>query len=342
MRLSPLPQELLTGSFTSSDAAACGVSRKRQRQPDLAIPSRGIRVPLGGDATTGTYLRAYTALDDASTLTHHSGARLWGYGLPRWMQEDWKIHVARERDGSKPRRGNVVGHRLTFKPGEVVIHDGVRVTSPARTWLDLASLLSVDELIAAGDSAVVAHGPDFPVPRAPLATIDDLRRIVASHPGMRGVKTARLALPEVRVGADSPQETRMRLVLARTKLGEPVLNHVLRNSWGQPAVWPDAAYPEHRLALQYDGGHHSDPVQATSDRKRREMTERLGWTELRIFKDDLEGEKPFVLEKVRATLEGRLRRQASGDRTQPVEKVRERTVVAPDPVGFGATTVRSR
>ncbi|WP_052500501.1 hypothetical protein [Arthrobacter sp. SPG23] len=69
------------------------------------------------------------------------------------MQEDWRIHVARDREGSKPRRQNVVGHRLTFKDGEVVVHDGVRVTAPARTWLDLAALLSVDELIAAGDSS---------------------------------------------------------------------------------------------------------------------------------------------------------------------------------------------
>lgn len=66
------------------------------------------------------------------------------------MQEDWRIHVARDREGSEPRRQNVVGHRLTFKDGEVVVHDGVRVTAPARTWLDLAALLSVDELIAAG------------------------------------------------------------------------------------------------------------------------------------------------------------------------------------------------
>jgi hypothetical protein len=29
-----------------------------------------------------------------------------------------------------------------------------------------------------------------------------------------------------------------------------------------------------------------------------------------MFNDDLDGEKPFVLEKVRATLQGRLRRQA--------------------------------
>ena len=312
MGLSPLPRELLGGSFTSSHAAASGVSRRRQRKPDVAIPSRGIRVPLQGDATTPANLHAYTALDDESTLTHHSGARIWEFGLPGWMQEDWRIHVARDRNGSQPRRRNVVGHRMTFNPGEVVMHDGVRVTSPARTWLDLAGLLTVDELIAAGDSVVAAHGPEFPRPRTPLATIDDLRRMIAAHPGMRGMKTARLALPEIRVGADSPQETRMRLVLARTKLGEPVLNHVICNSWGQPAVWPDAAYPEHRLALQYDGGHHSDPVQAARDRKRKETTERLGWTELRIFKDDLDGEKPFVLEKVRATILGQQRRRVSG------------------------------
>jgi hypothetical protein len=71
---------------------------------------------------------------------------------------------------------------MTFKAGEVVMHDGVRVTSPARTWLDLASLM--------------------------------------------------LALPEIRVGADSPQETRMRMILAASRLGEPTLNYVIMNAWG--------------------------------------------------------------------------------------------------------------
>jgi very-short-patch-repair endonuclease len=83
---------------------------------------------------------------------------------------------------------------------------------------------------------------------------------------------------------------------------------VIHSSWGQPAVWPDAAYPEHRLALQYDGAHHSDPHQDKLDSKRRAMTQRLGWTEIRVFKHDLEGEKPFVIEKVRAVLQARQRR----------------------------------
>jgi len=313
MALSPLPDELLAGSFTSAIAAGSGVSRKRQRQPDVVIPSRGIRIPLHGTSAAPANLRAYTALDNSSALTHHSGGMIWALGLPPWLEEDWRIHIARGRSDGKPRRRNVVGHRLTFQPGEVVMYDGVRVTSPARTWLDLAGLLTVDELIAAGDSVVVAHGPDFPRPKEPLASIGDLRRMIASHPGMRGVKTARLAIDEIRVGADSPQETKMRLALARTTLGEPVLNRVIRNSWGLPAVWPDAAYPEQRISLQYDGFHHSDPQQARFDAARRATTERLGWNEIRVFKDDLEGDKPFLLEKVRAVLKrpgGRLEGQS--------------------------------
>lgn len=302
----PLPDELLTGSFTSKTAEGLGVSKKRLRQADVFVPSRSVRVPLDGEGcAAAANLRAFTDLDDTSVLTHHSAAHVWGTSLPGWMQEDWRIHLAREREGSKPRRRNVVGHRMTFRPGEVVMHDGVRVTTAARTWLDLAALLTVDELTAAGDSIVVAHGNDFPRPKAALASIEDLSHMVAAHPGMRGLRTARLAVPEIRVGADSPQETKMRLILSRTAMGEPILNHVIRNSWGQPAVWPDAAYLAARISLQYDGGHHSDPRQYLRDIKRQATTTRLGWTEVRVGKDDLEGERPFLIEKVRAALNPR-------------------------------------
>jgi hypothetical protein len=306
-----LPEELLAGSFTDLAARELGVTRKRQRQADVVIPSRGIRIPFDGASGPIASLRAYTELDSTSVLTHHSGARIWACGLPAWMEEDWRIHVARERDASKPRRRNVVGHRMTFRAGEVVMHDGVRVTSPARTWLDLASLMTVDELIAAGDSFVSAHGSDFPRPKTALCSIEELRRMVGAHPGMRGMKTARLALPEIRVGADSPQETRMRLVLARSAHGEPVLNYVIGNTWGQPAVWPDAAYPAERIALQYDGGHHSGPLQISSDDRRQALTERLGWREVRVYKEDLDGDKPFLLDKVRAAMMRRTDRQTT-------------------------------
>ena len=87
-------------------------------------------------------------------------------------------------------------------------------------------------------------------------------------------------------------------------LPEPELNVVLRNGLGHPVVWPDAAYPDQRLSLQYDGAHHGDPDQYRRDIKRQSLTESLGWRELRVQQGDLEGERPFVVEKVRAVLSG--------------------------------------
>lgn len=181
--------------------------------------------------------------------------------------------------------------------------DGVRLTSPARTWLDLAQLMSIDDIVAAGDSIVVEHGEDHPRPRKPLATIEDLKAMVAAHPGMRGVRKARLALDLVRVGADSPPETKMRLILLQAGLPEPTLNHVIYNSWGAPALWPDAAYVKEGIALQYDGHHHGEPEHYKRDIRRQALTERLGWREVRVHHEDLLGPRPEVVRKVRRALQ---------------------------------------
>ncbi len=304
MPRTPMPPQIPNGSFLVEDADRLGLSPKRLSRNGIFTPSRGIRLPLHSTGTVADNVRAYSRLDPACVLTHSTSARICCICLPGWLDQDWRIHIARPADGSKPRRRNVVGHQLSFKPGEVVMFDGVRLTSPARTWLDLASLLSIDELVAAGDSVVVEHGEDFPMPRQPLATIGDLKRIVGQHPGMRGVRKARLALDLIRVGADSAPETMMRLALLNAGLPEPVLNVVLRNRLGHPVVWPDAAYPDQRIALQYDGAHHGDFDQYRRDIKRQSLTESLGWREVRVQSSDLEGDRPFIVEKVKAALRG--------------------------------------
>ncbi|RAM37135.1 hypothetical protein DBZ45_11955 [Arthrobacter globiformis] len=180
----PMPPQLPNGSFLVDDAARLGLSVKQLTRDGIFAPSRGIRVPLHSTGSVADNVRAYSRLDPTCVLTHSTSARIFCICLPGWMDRDWRIHMARPADGCKPRRRNVVGHQLSFKPGEVVMFDGVRLTSPARTWLDLAALLSIDELVAAGDSIVVEHGEDFPVPRQALAAIADLKGIVGRHPGI--------------------------------------------------------------------------------------------------------------------------------------------------------------
>ncbi|WP_246527668.1 endonuclease domain-containing protein [Pseudarthrobacter albicanus] len=282
-----------------------GITRTRTAARDLATVSRGVRVPLGFEAQGGAALRAYTELDCSSALTHISAARVWRTALAWRLEDDWRIHLSRRPGFSMPRRVNVVGHLLTFLPGELVEYDGVRLTSPARTWLDLASMAGVDELVIAGDSLVCSHGPEFPAPREPLCTVADLRPMVSKHAGVRGVRAARAALELIRVGADSQPETSMRLALVRAGLPEPKLNHVLWGVHGAPVLWPDAAYLEWRISIQYDGAGHGGPEQYLRDIRRDSATREYGWLEVRVSKDDLAGDRPAVVRKVRAALESR-------------------------------------
>jgi hypothetical protein len=139
--------------------------------------------------------------------------------------------------------------------------------------------------------------------------------MAARHAGSRGVRKARAAVELVRVGADSAPETQMRLALVRAGLPEPVLNHVVwgepvagESQWGgepAPVLWPDAAYPQWKIAVQYEGAHHSGADQYLRDIRRPDTTARSGWLELRISRLDLVGARPAVVRKVRAALESR-------------------------------------
>ncbi|QOT18407.1 hypothetical protein HMI59_18575 [Paenarthrobacter sp. YJN-5] len=302
MRRKELPEHLTTGSFSVRASDKAGVPRSRTHAKDLVLVSRGIRVPAASGAAGTAALRAYTDLDDTSVLASLSAARIWDMPLPANVSGDWRIHLARRRGFSFPRRTNVVGHLLTLLPEETVEYDGVRLTSPARTWLDLAAVLNVEDLVAAGDHLVCSHGPDFPVPKAAICSTDELAEIVRRHPGMRGVRTARAALELIRVGADSAPETLMRLALVDAKLPEPELNLVVRNHLGQAVLWPDGAYREHKISLQYDGRHHGGLEQHLRDIERQEKSLAHGWLEVRISKRDLEGDRPAVVHKVRRAL----------------------------------------
>ncbi|GAC1371275.1 MAG: hypothetical protein NVSMB43_07150 [Pseudarthrobacter sp.] len=305
MRRAPLPDHLTAGSFSLRASDKAGVTRTRTAAKDLVTVSRGIRVPVQSSAAGAAALRAYTDLDDTSILASVSAAHVWGAPLPPPCSWDWRIHLARRRGFSFPRRSNVVGHLLSFLPDEVVEYDGVRVTSPARTWLDLASMLPLEGLVAVGDHLVCSHGPDFPYPRKELCSTGALRNIIGNHRGMRGVKLAREAVELVRVGADSAPETYMRLALIDAGLPEPVLNHVVSDQRKLPKLWPDAAYPQWGIALQYDGGHHAGEEQHLRDIERQDRSLALGWLEVRVGKKHLEGDRPAVVRKVREALQSR-------------------------------------
>lgn len=129
---------------------------------------------------------------------------------------------SRETD-FRVRRRDVVGHRSTVSEEEVTIHQGIRLTSAARTWCDLAAFCGVDDLVVAGDHLVRIPNRRYERRAAPYCSLAQLRAAVEGRRGFRGRPRAVAALTMIRVGADSLPETKLRLKLVGSGLPEPVL-----------------------------------------------------------------------------------------------------------------------
>ena len=207
-------------------------------------------------------------------------------GLPPWWGDCSSIHLSKPHELPRVRRAGVIGHRVRIIPGEVTDVDGIPVTAPPRTWLDLAATLPLNYLIALGDQIIRMPRPGLELRSEPYAYKDGLRLLIRQHPNMKGVEKARLALEEMRVGADSFPETFLRLALLDARLPEPELQMRLDpDDDRSPAS--DLGYRRFRIAVQYDGAHHLTREQQSRDNRRDEAFVNAGWAYFKVNADDL-------------------------------------------------------
>lgn len=292
----PLPEPLRGRSFLLSESDQCGVTRWRTDARDLHTPSRGIRVPWDVEQNLDGCIRPLLEVTPDGVASHGTAALLWGIPLPPWLAGRFDFHLSRDASKNRPVRNGVTGHRTRFMPGEVVVLRGLRVTSPLRTWLDLAAVLDLDSLVAAGDFLVCEHDRVFGPKRVPLVPLPELQHAVRKSFRRRGIVNAREAADLIRVGADSPPETRIRLSLQRAGIPGLVLNHVVKDAHGNHVSWPDLAIPDWKISIEYDGVHHRTQRQKEVDDARDVLMKQLGWRQLRITRTmlDRDGDKAVV------------------------------------------------
>lgn len=297
-----LPLHLAGRSFTCAEATAAGVSRARSRAADLVTESRGIRRPALSTETLLDAVAPYAALTPLGTISHTTAALLLGIPLPWRLQNEAAVHLTRPPGATATRRRNAVGHQRRLDASERTVIDGIAVTSPARTWLDLASALCMEDLVVAGDYLVSAHNRHFGPERIPLTPLGELREYLESKHKVRGVIRAREALELLRIGVDSPPETRLRLMLHDAGLPEFTPNFPIEGSDGSPPVWVDLGCPRFRTCVEYEGAHHLTPEKQASDRVRDTLTAERGWLQVKIYAGDLSQGKSWVASRVAPAL----------------------------------------
>lgn len=102
--------------------------------------------------------------------------------------------------------------------------------------------------------------------------------------------------------AESPPESRLRLDLRRSGLPSPEVQYEIRTADGVLLARVDLAYPEARLAVEYDGATHFSRRQRERDLRRDATLAVYGWQTLRFSRDDL---GPAAATRVRAILAAR-------------------------------------
>jgi len=177
---------------------------------------------------------------------------------------------------------------------EAALVNGVRVTTPARTALDLACRNPVDRAVAAIDA--LANATDLKT-----ADVEPLTR---RYRGRRGIKRVRSVLELVDGGAESPRETWLRLLVVRAGFPRPRTQVPVADEYGQVTARLDMGWEEVKIAAEYDGDHHrTSRRQFNRDIARTEELTAMGWIVVRVTSEDTPA---VVIHRIRSAFARRM------------------------------------
>lgn len=159
--------------------------------------------------------------------------------------------------------------------------DGMTLTTPARTALDIACRYPVDRAVAAIDALA----------RATHLKPADIEVLADRYRGRRGIRRARTAIGLLDPGAESPRETWLRLLIIRAGFPPPRTQIPVYDKHGTLVAVLDMGWEDIKVAAEYDGDHHwRDRRQFNKDIRRSENVADEGWINVRVTAADTAGE----------------------------------------------------
>lgn len=281
------------GVFTTSRAAALGVSspvlQRLTRRGVLVRETRGVyrlaAYTLGLDQRLRIATASYPAV-----VSHQSAAAIWGFA---GFGTD-TVHLTLPRDARRARPGWVVVHRpcRSFE-GQTARRNGVEVTNPVRTILDLAGSEVTDEQLRDFLDHCVAQR---------LITVRSLQRSISRESRRcRGLGRLERLLAGV-CALDSAAERSLLELLVSAGISRPVTQFELRDG-GRFVARVDLAWPKQRVALELDGyRYHADSHSFVSDRERGNRIVNAGWTLLRTTPATVRDDPHRIVSDVQSAL----------------------------------------
>jgi very-short-patch-repair endonuclease len=227
------------------------------------------------------WMAAVLACGEGAALSHRSAAALWGIGAERRGAVD--ISVTRRCELKRP--GLRVRGRPTLLAKDIAIHDGIAVTSPVQTLIDLAT-----ELEPRGVERAVNEAD-----KRDLIDPETLRSELDGHAGEPGVKPLRTLLDKRTFRlADSDLEVLFRPIAMEAGLAPPLTKQVV-NGFEVDFFWPELG-----LIVETDGlRYHRTPSTQTRDARRDRAHVLSGMTPLRFTHYEIKYESSRVRSELR-------------------------------------------
>ncbi len=208
----------------------------------------------------GRWMAAVLSCGVGGALSHTDAAALWGI-----RQTSGAIEVTAP---TLRRRSGIVSHRGKRLEAEVTRHQGIPVTNPIRTLVDLAPRIDRGELEAAVNEA----------DKLDLVSTDELRAAVDEIPRRPGVAVLRSVLDRRTFRLTDSQLERLFLEIVREAGLPPPETGIWLSGFKVDFYWPHLG-----LVVETDGlRYHRTPAQQVKDLRREQVHAAAGRTTLRF------------------------------------------------------------
>ncbi|MBF6466112.1 type IV toxin-antitoxin system AbiEi family antitoxin domain-containing protein [Nocardia beijingensis] len=246
-----------------------------------------LNAPGSALGATGRHLLMTLATAEStsdSAITSHCSAAVL-HGMTTWGIALDRVHLTRNRINGGRLSRRVVVHSAQVEPDEVTLVDDIRVTTPARTVLDIARSEGFDQSVALGDSAL----------RQGLTTTAELREHLRRARHRPGCRRAALVLDLLDGRSTSAGASRSRILLHRAGFPAPQVQARVFSDDQICVGRVDFLFPE--LGVIGDFGTQSDRRTgsrafsaervAAAEKEREDRLRALGWAVVRWTGDDL-------------------------------------------------------
>lgn len=270
---------------TGSTAIASGLLTRHELRTGYRRIYRNVYLPIGVELTASIRAEAAFLWSDGSAVVCGASAAAL-HGNP-WISADRPAELIREWRSAPT---GIILHADTLCPGESTVLGGVQVTTHARTVFDIGRRVHTSRAVELID--VLLRN----------CSMSEVREVASRHRGARGIRRLMNVLSLADPGAESVQETRLRMCLVGAGLPRPETQIELCGPDGR-TIRLDMGWREQRVAAEFDGAQHwGDSVQHRRDIERQETIASMGWRLVRVSRDQLINQPLAVVHRVRAAL----------------------------------------